>query len=91
MGTDKDEQAHGPDEPSAAVVGAKYADETLRLVEQYGQSFGSLTAEREKQLRRKCYWHVMGLLLAINLLLFVSHFRDIPSHMRTCFASASPC
>jgi hypothetical protein len=56
-----------------AIVSEKYADVTLRLVEQYGDQFGPLTPEKEKKLRRKLYWHVMGLLSAINLLLFVRH------------------
>lgn len=55
-----------------AVVSEKFADETLRLVEKYGDDFGPLTPEKEKKLRRKLYLHVMGLLSAINLLLFVS-------------------
>ncbi|KAH7241983.1 major facilitator superfamily domain-containing protein [Fusarium tricinctum] len=54
-----------------AIVSEKYADVTLRLVEQYGEQFGPLTPEKEKKLRRKLYWHVMGLLSAINLLLFI--------------------
>jgi hypothetical protein len=59
-----------------AIVSEKYADVTLRLVEQYGEQFGPLTPEKEKKLRRKLYWHVMGLLSAINLLLFVRHLAS---------------
>lgn len=55
-----------------AVISEKYADETLRIVEEHGDDFGPLTPEKEKALRRKLYWNVMGLLSAINLLLFVS-------------------
>lgn len=54
-----------------AVVAEKYADETLRLVEAHGKDVASLTEEGEKRLVKKLYLHVMGLLLAINLLLFV--------------------
>ncbi|KAJ4267257.1 hypothetical protein NW762_003361 [Fusarium torreyae] len=54
-----------------AIVSEKYADVTLRLVEEHGDKFGPLTPEKEKKLRRKLYWHVMGLLSAINLLLFI--------------------
>lgn len=57
---------------SGAVICEKYADETLRIVEEYGKDFAPLTAEGEKKLRMKCYWYVIGLLSAINLLLFVS-------------------
>jgi hypothetical protein len=58
-------------EEETAIVSEKYADVTLRLVEEHGDQFGPLTPEKEKKLRRKLYWHVMGLLSAINLLLFV--------------------
>jgi hypothetical protein len=63
-------------EGETAIVSEKYADVTLRLVEQYGDQFGPLTPEKEKKLRRKLYWHVMGLLSAINLLLFVCHLTQ---------------
>ncbi|QKD59400.2 major facilitator superfamily domain-containing protein [Fusarium oxysporum Fo47] len=58
-------------EGETAIVSEKYADVTLRLVEEHGDQFGPLTPEKEKKLRRKLYWHVMGLLSAINLLLFI--------------------
>lgn len=53
------------------VVNEKYADVTLRILEDHGDEFGPLTPDKEKELRRKLYWHVMGLLSGINLLLFV--------------------
>jgi hypothetical protein len=53
------------------AIGTKYADETLRILEVHGDSVGPLTTEKEKTLRRKLYWHIFGLLSAINLLLFV--------------------
>ncbi len=53
------------------VVNEKYADVTLRILEDHGDEFGPLTPDKEKKLRRKLYLHVMGLLSAINLLLFV--------------------
>ncbi|WRT64222.1 uncharacterized protein IL334_001151 [Kwoniella shivajii] len=53
------------------AVSEKYADETLRLVEAHGAEFGPLTSEKEKRLKWKLYLHVMGLLSAINLLLFI--------------------
>lgn len=55
-----------------AVVNEKYADETLRLVEAHGKEIAPLTEDGEKHIIKKLYLHVMGLLLAINLLLFVS-------------------
>jgi hypothetical protein len=55
-----------------AVVSEKYADVTLRLVEEHGADFGPLTPEMEKKIRWKLYLYIMGLLSAINLLLFVS-------------------
>lgn len=60
----------GPDRTT--VVAEKYADETLRIIEDHGKEFEPLTPERERVLVRKLYLHVMGLLLAINLVLFVS-------------------
>ncbi|KAL3952406.1 hypothetical protein ACCO45_012349 [Purpureocillium lilacinum] len=66
---DRGASREGPgDEP---VVAEKYADETLRIIEEHGAHVGPLTPDAEKALRRKTYWHVMGLLSAINLLLFV--------------------
>lgn len=73
MGVPEDIKVQSQEAPNdTAVVSEKFADETLRLVEKYGDGFGPLTPEKEKQLRRKLYLHVMGLLSAINLLLFVS-------------------
>ena len=56
---------------TGTVVNEKYADVTLRILKDHGDEFGPLTPDKEKKLRRKLYWHVMGLLSAINLLLFV--------------------
>lgn len=53
------------------TVQEKYADVTLRLIEDHGEEFGLLTPEKEKKLRRKLYLHVMVLLCAVNLMLFV--------------------
>lgn len=58
--------------PGKSIVTERYADETLHFIEQHGKDFGPLTPEKEKVIRRKSYLHVMGLLSAINLLLFVS-------------------
>lgn len=63
---------HGPNR--TAVVAEKYADETLRLIEAHGKKVAPLTEEGEKRIVKKLYLHVMGLLLAINLLLFVRLF-----------------
>ena len=54
-----------------AVIAEKYADETLRLIEAHGKEIAPLTPEGEKRIVKKLYLNVMGLLLAINLLLFV--------------------
>ncbi|CAG9982886.1 unnamed protein product [Clonostachys byssicola] len=53
------------------VLSEKYADETLRLVEEYGDQVGPLTPEKESKLRFKLYLYMMGLISAINLLLFI--------------------
>ena len=54
------------------TVQEKFADATLRLVEDHGDSVGPLTPEGEKKLRRKLYLRIMLLLSAINIMLFVS-------------------
>ena len=73
MGAPEETKVQSQEAPTdAAVVSEKFADETLRIVEKYGDDFGPLTTEKEKKLRKKLYLHVMGLLSAINLLLFVS-------------------
>ncbi|UNI15309.1 hypothetical protein JDV02_001852 [Purpureocillium takamizusanense] len=53
------------------VVAEKYADETLRIVEEHGARVGPLTPDAEKALRRKTYWHVLGVLWTINSVLIV--------------------
>ncbi|KAH8705615.1 major facilitator superfamily domain-containing protein [Talaromyces proteolyticus] len=60
-----------PVQENGTTIQEKYADETLRILESHGDDFEPLTPEKEKKLRRKLYWHVMGLLSAINLLLFI--------------------
>lgn len=60
------------------VLSEKYADETLRLVEEYGDQVGPLTPEKESKLRFKLYLYMMGLISAINLLLFVRLCSNIP-------------
>lgn len=56
------------------TIQEKYADVTLRLVEDHGDKFGPLTPNEEKSLRRKLYLHIMILLSVINIMLFVSRF-----------------
>ncbi|KAL3421565.1 cysteine transporter [Phlyctema vagabunda] len=58
-------------ERTPKTIVEKYADVTLRLVENPGDKFGPLTAENEKKLRRKLYLHIMLLLSAINVILFI--------------------
>ncbi|KAJ4505544.1 hypothetical protein HRR83_008543 [Exophiala dermatitidis] len=71
----KDELTNVKDEgtaqPTTVTVKEKYADETLRIIEEHGDDFGPLTPEQEKKLVRKLHWHVMGLLSAINIMLFI--------------------
>lgn len=68
----KSSDANDATNTTGVIVEEKYADETLRIVEEHGDEFGPLTPEAEKKLVRKLYWHVMGMLSAINILLFVS-------------------
>lgn len=70
MSTEKDPQVTA--QRVAKTVQEKYADVTLRLIEDHGDKFGPLTPEKEKKLRRKLYLHLMVLISAINLVLFVS-------------------
>jgi hypothetical protein len=66
------------------TVQEKYADVTLRLLEDHGDDFELLTPEKEKTLRRKLYFHIMLLLSVINIMLFVSYFgRLANSHLLT--------
>ena len=54
------------------TVQEKYADVTLRLVEEFEHTVEPLTPEGEKKLNRKLYLHVMLLVSVVNLVLFVS-------------------
>ncbi|KAB8236046.1 major facilitator superfamily domain-containing protein [Aspergillus alliaceus] len=53
------------------TVDEKYADVTLRIIEHHGDEFGPLSPEKEKALRRKLYRHIMVLLSAVNIILFI--------------------
>ncbi|CAH0024760.1 unnamed protein product [Clonostachys rhizophaga] len=53
------------------TVSAKYADVTLRLLEEHGDKVGPLTPEIEKKLRRKLYLRLIVLVSAINIVLFI--------------------
>ena len=68
MGQEKEPQVHS----HVQTVQESYADVTLRLVEEHGDEFGPLTPEKEKRLRRKLYFYIMGLMSVINIVLFVS-------------------
>lgn len=50
----------------------KYADVTLRLAEEYGHIVLPLTPEGDMKLNKKLYLHMMLLICAINLVMFVS-------------------
>lgn len=54
------------------VISNKAADETLELIEQYGNDVGELTPEGEKKLKRKLYIHVLLLVTFIDFMLYVS-------------------
>ncbi|KAK6840056.1 allantoate permease of the major facilitator superfamily [Apiospora arundinis] len=70
MGSEKEPRVSSPEEQGRTVT-EKYADVTLRLLEDHGDQFGPLTPETEKKLRRKLYLRLMILLSAINIMLFV--------------------
>ncbi|WAO95653.1 Hypothetical protein NCS54_01328700 [Fusarium falciforme] len=53
------------------VISNKAADETLELIEQYGNDVGELTPEGEKKLKRKLYIHVLLLVTFIDFMLYV--------------------
>ncbi|KAE8150741.1 major facilitator superfamily domain-containing protein [Aspergillus avenaceus] len=64
----------GPENEStrkSKTVEEKYADVTLRIIEEHGADVPPLTPEQEKALRRKLYWRIMGLLSVINIVLFI--------------------
>ena len=72
MTQEKEPQVSNTRQVAGKTVAEKYADVTLRLVEDHGDNFGPLTPEKEKKLRRKLYLHIMVLVSAINFMLFVS-------------------
>lgn len=57
--------------PEKQAISERFADETLRLVEQYGDQVGPLTPEVEKKLKRKIQIWLLCILSFINLMLFV--------------------
>lgn len=57
---------------SGKVISERAADETLRLVEEYGDRIAPLTEDGEEKLRWKIQIHVLALVFIIDLLLFVS-------------------
>jgi hypothetical protein len=57
---------------SLKTIEEKYADITLRLVEEYGHTFEPMTPAKEQKLKNKLYLHITLLVLIINLVLFVS-------------------
>ncbi|OTA99692.1 hypothetical protein M426DRAFT_324945 [Hypoxylon sp. CI-4A] len=57
--------------PVPRTVAEKYADVTLRLIEDHGDDFGPLTPEKEKSLKRKLYLNIMTLISATNIILFI--------------------
>jgi len=53
------------------TVTKEYADVTLRLIEEHGDSVEPLSPEQERRVRRKLYLRLVGLLSTINIMLFV--------------------
>jgi len=68
-----------PEAVKTKSISERSADVTLRFIKEYGGGVGQLTPEKEKRLRWKLYFHVMTLLILINLMLFVS---DLPWKIR---------
>lgn len=76
MAEDKQTSSTTTPHRRAKTVQESSADITLRLIEDHGADFGTLTPERETKLTRKLYLNIMGLVSMINLMLFVSlHVR----------------
>lgn len=59
--------------PSAKdrIVAKRAADVTLEFVELHGESYEVLTEEAERKLKLKLYLSIIGLVVFINLWLFV--------------------
>ncbi|RSL43831.1 hypothetical protein CEP53_011517 [Fusarium sp. AF-6] len=53
------------------TVTEKYADVTLRLIEEHGDNVAPLTPEHAAKVKRKLYLRLMGLLSMINIMLFI--------------------
>ncbi|KAL6360841.1 hypothetical protein LRP88_06549 [Fusarium phalaenopsidis] len=53
------------------TVTEKYADVTLRLIEEHGDHVAPLTPEHAAKVKRKLYLRLMGLLSMINIMLFI--------------------
>lgn len=68
---DSQTQPVGNDATDKKAISESYADETLRLVEEHGKEFGTLTPEATKALKRKTQRWLIFLLCFINLMLFV--------------------
>ena len=73
MAEEKEPQVNSQRQAAGKTVAEKYADVTLRLVEDHGNDFGPLTPEKETKLRRKLYLHIMVLVSAVNFMLFVGN------------------
>lgn len=57
--------------PHLKTITANKADETLKIVEEYGGEIGAPTPQESKKLRRKLYFRLVLLLIVIDLMLFV--------------------
>ena len=55
------------------TITANKADETLRIVEEYGSETAAPTPQELKKLTRKLYFRLILLLIVIDLMLFVCY------------------
>ncbi|KAI9830033.1 MAG: hypothetical protein M1819_005863 [Sarea resinae] len=65
-----DEKA-SPDVVIGQTVSERYADVTLRLVEDYGSQVEPLNPAKERKLKWKLYLHITTLIIFLDLMLFV--------------------
>ena len=72
-----------PEKPAKVIITAQterpvrtlqeeYADVTLRLIEEHGDSFEPMSEDAARKVQRKLHFHIMFLFCCVSLLLFVS-------------------
>ncbi|CZT12429.1 probable permease of the major facilitator superfamily [Rhynchosporium agropyri] len=60
-----------PAERLVRTLQEKYADITLRLIEEHGDCFEPMSENAAKKVQRKLYWRIMFLVCCISLMLFI--------------------